>query len=115
MHLELSHAIRKIFPTGQESLVQEGTPGVRVSVYRTVSTDNIEQLISKDYYAPTNRIVVKSSLDADSSSVNEPTTYTSEQYTELDLNGDGLLDYEEMNEDQNEDAVYDKGGNLIQK
>lgn len=109
---------------GEQELVQEGTPGLRVSVYRIAADTGVEELVSKDYYAPTNRIVVKSSRQPVTSSTNSDGSSTN---ATIDLDGDGLEDYEddsegesgELNElplddeDLPEGSYYDKGGNLI--
>ncbi|MCZ8533045.1 G5 domain-containing protein [Psychrobacillus psychrodurans] len=115
---------------GEESLIQEGTTGRRVSVYRVVSDKkgpfNKEEIISEDYYPPTHRIILKSSLASEA-------TFTKDPDLEIDLNGDGLSDINE-NESTNftkpetdsenttleddldslpEGSYYDKAGNII--
>lgn len=49
-------------PVGQQQLIQEGTNGMRVVVTRIISESGstTEEQISRDYYAPTNRIVLLS-------------------------------------------------------
>ncbi|WP_431029587.1 VanW family protein [Lysinibacillus sp. LZ02] len=101
--------------TGQTQEVQKGVQGLRVSVYRT--THGAEELISRDYYAPINRILLKSSR--------EPSTHKDPDL-QMDLDGDGLADVDSTNTtddqvkvDENGNPVlppgshYDKGGNLI--
>ncbi|MFF5993504.1 VanW family protein [Lysinibacillus sp. KU-BSD001] len=101
--------------TGQTQEVQKGVQGLRVSVYRTIH--GAEELISRDYYAPINRILLKSSRE--SSTQTDPDL-------QMDLDGDGLEDVDSTNTnddqvkvDENGNRVlppgshYDKGGNLI--
>ena len=108
---------------GEEKLIQEGEPGRRVTVYRTISDKKgpyeKQEVISKDYYPPVHRIVMISKTVA-----NQP---TSDSDTELDLNGDGLPDmnpgntneHEELPnqvedfEGEEEEVLYDKAGNII--
>lgn len=115
---------------GKEELIQEGKPGLRVSVYRTILGE--DKLVSKDFYPPVNRIIVKSSKEPN---VEAPTT---DPDLTMDLNGDGLPDYIESENNKipensqttsdsntpntetnvNEDGLpegmqYDKAGNII--
>ena len=118
---------------GNEKLVQEGKPGLRVSVYRTISEKSgpfeKEELISQDFYPPVNRVILKSSLVPETPTVTDPDL-------EIDLNGDGLPDVEtpttnpstpmegDGTNDENTPEVdestglpkgsyYDKAGNII--
>lgn len=115
---------------GEENLIQEGAPGLRVSVYRIVSDKKgpfeKEEIISQDYYSPTHRIVLKSSLPSEAILTNDPDL-------EIDLNGDGLPDMNESESTNNtneeegsensslkddsdalpEGSYYDKAGNII--
>lgn len=77
---------------GKEELIQEGKPGLRVSVYRTILGE--DKLVSKDFYPPVNRIIVKSSKQPN---VETPTT---DPDLTIDLNGDGLPDYIESENNQ---------------
>ena len=110
---------------GQVQEIEKGEPGLRVSVYRSIQ--GIEELISRDYYAPINRILLKSSRQP----VTTTTTTSKDKDADLqmDLDGDGLADVEEddstnntddeVEVDENGDPVlkdgsyYDKSGNLI--
>ena len=121
---------------GQEELIQEGEPGMRVTVMRTISEKNgpfeEQEEISRDYYPPTHRIVVKS-LES------YPEAPDTDGVEGLDLNGDGLIDMNSAEKDsldpttnqntgsgsQNVDksetddfdlpagSYYDKAGNII--
>ena len=110
---------------GQVKEVQKGEQGLRVSVYRVI--DGVEELVSRDYYPPTNQILVKSSRQLQTQ---QPAETDSD--LQMDLDGDGLADVEEsegteeemvddndFEEDENGNPVlppgsyYDKGGNLI--
>lgn len=102
---------------GQQQLVQEEREGLRVAVYRSKLSSE-DELISKDYYAPRNRIVLKSSKQPDPEQPENPSKVTSP----IDLDGDGLPDYDQtkdsevdgaQNGDSLTNAQYDKGGNLI--
>ncbi|MEG0473804.1 MAG: VanW family protein, partial [Solibacillus sp.] len=80
---------------GEQRLIKEGEPGLRVSVYRTSVQTGEEELISSDYYAPKNRIVQKSSRQLEQ--VEQVTTSgmdISEDADSVDLDGDGLIDFE---------------------
>lgn len=105
---------------GQTKELQQGELGLRVSVYRYV--DGMEELISRDYYTPENRILLKSSRQP-VATVQSPNTDSDLQ---MDLDGDGLADVEETTPETSEQEVdengnpvlptgsyYDKGGNLI--
>ncbi|WP_277584454.1 VanW family protein [Psychrobacillus antarcticus] len=74
---------------GQEKLVEEGKVGLRVSVYRTISEKNgpfeKDELISSDYYPPTNQVILKSSVVPETPTVTDPDLA-------IDLNGDGFPD-----------------------
>ncbi|MGM9950421.1 MAG: VanW family protein [Lysinibacillus sp.] len=114
---------------GQVREVQNGEQGLRVSVYRMM--DGAQELISRDYYPPVNRILLKSSRQLEQPAETDPDL-------QLDLDGDGLADVESNdgaesedtneNEERNENerevdedgnpvlppgSYYDKGGNLI--
>ena len=130
---------------GQQQLVQEGENGVRAIVTRIISEDggNVEEQISRDYYAPTNRIVLISAQQFGQTSTPDTTGTTDgnatpnpidntgtpgmtnpntipngTQYqdpdTQIDLDNNGLPDMPEGNEEElPEGSYYDKGGNLI--
>ena len=128
---------------GQTQLIQEGEEGLRVSVHRTVveNGNTLETEISRDYYAPTNRIVLNSTKQPE---IIEPNNSATDSDLNIDLNNDGLPDYEldegevpinnsnnqsPTNEEQHDTdfdpdlpvdeedlppgSYYDKGGNLI--
>lgn len=115
-------------PIGGTKLIQEGKPGLRVTVTRVITEDGHveEQEISRDYYAPTNRIVMNSArqpyeVTGEITDLGEKEN--SSKVENLDLNGDGLPDYDDSNEVKDEDIgnliegdkphTYDKSGNLI--
>lgn len=121
-------------PIGGTKLIQEGKPGLRVTVTRVMAENGEveEQQISRDYYAPVNRIVLNSSRQPEETSgtiTNSGKTNNSSTKVEnLDLDGDGLPDYDDSNEVSDEEIgnlqnnegkgktqapKYDKGGNLI--
>lgn len=111
--------------TGQVKEVQKGEQGMRVSVYRVL--DGVEELVSRDYYPPVNRILLNSSNQLQTQ---QPTE--TDPDLQMDLDGDGLADVEssddvegetinenELEVDENGNPIlppgsyYDKGGNLI--
>ena len=114
---------------GQVVEVQKGEKGLRVSVYRVM--DGVEELVSRDYYPPVNRVLLKFSRQLQQT--REPAEPDPD--LEIDLDGDGLADVEPSEEDVAEDgeaadeggqevdddgnpvlppgSYYDKGGNLI--
>ena len=76
----------------EEELLQEGKPGKRIAVYRTI-TDKVgpyekEDLISQDFYPPVNRIILKSSRISE-------TPVTQDPDLAVDMDGDGLPDINE--------------------
>lgn len=111
---------------GQERVEQEGQEGVRVEVYRSVIENgtSTEQLVSRDYYAPQNRIVTRSSKEPVTVSppTQESSANTADPDLQIDLNGDDLPDTENATSNSNSEVVdpdivygyYDKGGNFVQ-
>ncbi|WP_342442772.1 G5 domain-containing protein [Lysinibacillus sp. FSL K6-0075] len=111
---------------GQERVEQEGKEGSRVEVYRSIVENGAteEQFISRDYYAPQNRIVTRSSQEP--VTITTPTQNvgagTSDPDLEVDLDGNGLPDMkpstpEETKQEDGPEIVYgyyDKGGNFVQ-
>ncbi len=111
---------------GQERVEQEGKEGSRVEVYRSIVENGAteEQFISRDYYAPQNRIVTRSSQA--SVTITTPTQNVgagaSDPDLEVDLDGNGLPDVkpstpEETKQEDGPEIVYgyyDKGGNFVQ-
>lgn len=114
----------KDLPIGRTQLIQEGKEGLRVTVSRTIveNGSRTEQEISKDYYPPTNRIVLNSSRSPQINSTDGTSGAPSGKVDNVDLNGDGLPDYDQSKEISEEEleksklppgSYYDKGGNLI--
>lgn len=111
---------------GQERVEQEGKEGSRVEVYRSIVENGAteEQFISRDYYAPQNRIVTRSSQAP--VTITTPTQNVgagaSDPDLEVDLDGNGLPDVktstpEKTKQEDGPEIVYgyyDKGGNFIQ-
>lgn len=112
--------------SGQERVEQEGQEGVRVEVYRWIVENGTttEQLVSRDYYAPQNRIVTRSSKApiVESNPTQDSSPNTADPDLQIDLNGDDLPDTENTKPNSNSEAAgpdivygyYDKGGNFVQ-
>lgn len=110
---------------GQSKEIQKGAEGLRVAVYQIIQGE--ERLVSRDYYAPVNRVVLKSSRQP----VVPVNPDNNDSDLEIDLNGDGIPDEnsngqkpngQDSTTDPNEEgeeenlppgSYYDKGGNLI--
>lgn len=75
-------------PVGQQQLIQEGSNGMRVVVTRIISESGstTEEQISRDYYAPTNRIVL---LSARQPATTTDTTGTTDGSVVPNVNTDG--------------------------
>lgn len=109
---------------GQERVEQEGQEGVRIEVYRSIVEKGTtkEQFVSKDYYAPQNRIVTRSSKETVPVTAPTQKDGTSDLDLQMDLNGDGLPDTKTsttVNSTQKDGpeivyGYYDKGGNFVQ-
>lgn len=111
---------------GQERVEQAGQEGVRIEVYRSIVENGTttEHLVSRNYYAPQNRIVTRSSKEP--VPVSPPThageTNTTDPDLQIDLDGDGLPDTENTTTNSNAEVedpdivygYYDKGGNFVQ-
>lgn len=120
----------------QQKVIQNGEEGLRVFVYRSISKNGSleEELVSRDYYPPVNRIVMKSSREpitttgATGSGTTSPTPSTpTDSDLQVDLNGDGLPDEDSTGsnlppssadnlkpgEKLPDGSYYDKGGNLV--
>lgn len=128
---------------GKEKTIQEGTKGLRIEVYRSILEQGIssEVLMSRDYYAPINRIVERSSRQLTTNNnnnngqTNTPSNTTDDLDLKLDLDGNGLADTPSKpggtptkpgdssstsgNQQASDDpdlvyGYYDKGGNFVQ-
>ena len=77
-------------PIGRNQLIQEGSPGLRVTVYRTNNVTGEEQLVSRDYYPPTNQIILESSRQPDAAGgVNGSGNSSTNDGTPTDSNSNG--------------------------
>ncbi|KOS69322.1 hypothetical protein AEA09_12630 [Lysinibacillus contaminans] len=119
---------------GQEKTVQEGKEGIRVEVYRSITENGVssEVLVSRDFYAPINRIVVRSTKQpvttAGGSESDTSSTNPNDPDLQLDLDGNGLPDTpskpgessvnngdkQQSNDPDIVYGYYDKGGNFVQ-
>ncbi|MFD1927286.1 VanW family protein [Sporosarcina siberiensis] len=130
----LPRTIYRLTPTlaaGQENMIEDGSNGLRVQIYRTFTNGSYEkdELISRDFYPPKNKVILVSSLEPPVSNVNpdgtlNPPGTTTEQPSDSnengtinDIEGNGNSNTVDPNEneleEESDDKVYDKGGNLI--
>lgn len=118
-------------PIGRKQLIQEGEPGLRVTVYRTNNVTGEEQLVSRDYYPPINQIVLESSRQPDpeagvvegssngSTNDGDSNADTNNEYWNggndgSPTNGGGSSNGEASGSGSSGSTPrYDKGGNLI--
>lgn len=73
---------------GQTEQLQEGAKGLRVSVYRTAFDE--QKLVSRDYYPPVDRIIMKSSKQPEVKTSTE--NLNNDSAYQVDLDGDGFPD-----------------------
>ncbi|MBM7665433.1 hypothetical protein JOC25_001908 [Solibacillus kalamii] len=78
---------------GRTEQVQEGAKGLRVSVYRTAFDE--QKLVSRDYYPPVDRIIVKSSKQPEVQTTSE--NLNNDPNDQVDLDGDGFPDDDTTN------------------
>ncbi len=127
----------KDLPIGREEVLQDGQEGVRVEVYRSIleNGSTTEELVSRDYYPPVNKIIVKSSRQPVVSEKSSGNADSSDPDLQLELDGDGLPDRQSKkssndaannnkdtsantSKDPNDPEIvygyYDKGGNFVQ-
>ncbi|MEY9969735.1 hypothetical protein ABH966_000097 [Lysinibacillus sp. RC46] len=131
----------KDLPIGREEVIQKGQEGVRVEVYRSISENGstMDELVSRDYYPPVNKIIVKSSRQPVVTENSSGNSDSSDPDLQMDLDGDGLPDTQSENKKSGNNATktnkdtsantntskdpndpelvygyYDKGGNFIQ-
>lgn len=114
---------------GQTQQLQAGEDGLRVSVYRTVLGE--QKLISRDYYSPVNRVLLKSSKQPVVTPTSPSSSSVTDEDLQIDLDGDGLPDVDLTEEGSSNpqqagsgDSIdsegselppgsyYDKGGNI---
>ena len=110
----------------EEQVLEEGAPGYRVSVYRYSTSMGNEELVSKDYYPPKNRIILKSSRQAFIGDSSNSSSGSLPNMSEYDSESNDTGTQEEfvtesgevvqLPKEQNqlpEGSYYDKGGNLV--
>ena len=96
---------------GQQRLLQEGQKGARVTVFRSI--DGFEEQITRDYYPPVNRVVVKSSrqpITATSDTNNTDNSSKDDGQDVLDLDNNGLPD---INQGKGNEPKVDEDGNVV--
>lgn len=104
---------------GRQNVIQQGKEGVRVAVYRT-NVEEGEQLLGKDYYAPINRVILKSARVPEPEpepvpvstqvpmpgQVAVPESGTAGEIgTSMDLNSDGIADYLQQTSPENDSTT----------
>lgn len=109
----------KDLAVGKRQVLQASEEGKRVEVYRRYYDEQgklVEQLVSQDYYPPTHKIVLTSSRSevAESKETGadgtETITSLEEELNPVQNTGTGNSSSDSKDEEQ---AIYDKGGNLI--
>ena len=88
---------------GQVKEVQKGKQGLRVSVYRAI--DGVEELVSRDYYPPVNRVLLESARQLQTQQPAE-----SDPDLQIDLDGDGLADVESKDDEKNVPVKQEEEG-----
>ena len=103
-------------PLGKSQEIQKGKNGLRVTVYHTSSGE--ERVISRDYYPPTNTILLKSARVPATSTSGDSKTGGENVSESPDLE-ESEEDFESIEFDENGNPIekdnneYDKGGNII--
>lgn len=85
--------------------IQQGIAGVRVSVYRLVYDE--QKLVSRDYYPPVDRIIVKSSQEPEPAP--SMSDISNDPAYQVDLDGDGFPDDEVTNGNPQSDGSQNDG------
>lgn len=117
--------------SNQSSVVEQGSAGYRVTVYRTFqdASHEMDEEVSRDFYAPVHKIVNVSSLQEEvgaSSNTGESTENSEKNPSkgasiDDDKDSSPNKDKENHQDDQSgeskdgeqEEIIYDKGGNII--
>jgi hypothetical protein len=108
---------------GQERVVEQGKDGMRVRVYKKISNGSFEteELVSRDFYPPKNKVVLVSSLEpptvttmpgGESSNPSSDSSASIAQDSNI-VNGDNNEDVDNEEDPLSDGSYYDKGGNLI--
>ena len=99
-------------PIGKYQVIQEGKAGLRVTVYR--SSGGEESVISKDYYPPTNKIILKSARVPATPSTDGTTPADGSNTGTSPVETDEPIQFdEEGNPIEKDNNEYDKGGKVI--
>ena len=99
-------------PIGKYQVIQEGKSGLRVTVYR--SSGGEESVISKDYYPPTNKIILKSARVPATPSTDGTTPAAGSNTGTSPVETDEPIQFdEEGNPIEKDNNEYDKGGKVI--
>lgn len=104
-------------PIGQEKVFAEGKDGLRIQVYRKTTEVNTsyedDELISRDFYPPKNKIVLVSSEMPEETAPEEESTDSANEDSEENPSKESENEDEKSDAEEDESDQYDKGGNLI--
>lgn len=113
---------------GQKKTLQTGSDGYRVTVYQSVYDEvsglMVDQKISNDFYPPVHKIIAVSSEAEKQDGSSTDGNHSSNDSAKNDglndskdqtgnSNQNDPKDLEESEEDEQEEIIYDKGGNVI--
>lgn len=109
---------------GQEKVIQDGSNGYRVTVYRAFYDEvlgyEVDEEISRDFYPPVHKVIAVASIEETEqdettenigSSENVPNE--PEKSTNPSNHQDGSKEELPENNSSEEEVIYDKGGNVI--
>ncbi len=120
-------------PIGQEKVLEKGQDGLRIQVYRKISeldsSYEDDELISRDFYPPKNKVVLVSSekpeesatseestdsiVDDEDSGENQSKVPADDETKTGDNDKTNTSSNKKDSNDKKESKQYDKGGNLI--
>lgn len=117
--------------SGREKLLQTGTSGYRVTVYRSIYDESsgllIDEEISNDFYPPVHKVIaVSSEIEKQESPSTENNGQSNQESNNQNANDSKNNDNQtgdanqndsnkpgSIEDDEQEEIIYDKGGNVI--